>query len=33
MFVMSTDLADTKNTEKTCAGELKQYGRGFRWDI
>ena len=23
MFAMSSDLADTKNNEKTCAGELK----------
>ena len=33
MFVMSLDLVDTKKTRKTCAGKLKQYRRGFRWDI
>ena len=29
MFVMSSDLADTKKKRQTCAGELKQYERGF----
>ena len=29
MFVMSSDLADTKNNEKTCAGELKTIRKRF----
>ena len=29
MFVMSLDLANTKNNEKTCAGELKTIWKIF----
>ena len=29
MFVTSSDLADTKNNEKTCAEELKTIGKRF----
>ena len=29
MFLISSDLADTKNNEKTCAGEFKTIRKRF----